>query len=84
MGLTLRSQIGKKLTIYLPKSAAQEAGLEEGMKILITVEDNRLVIEPLPDPLELALSGKKFARMTTEEVESISLEEQSKHQSGSS
>lgn len=84
MALTLRGQIGKKLTIYLPKSGAQRAGLEEGMKILMTFEDNRLVIKSLPDPIDLALSGRKFAKVTIEEVESISLEEQSKQQTGSS
>ena len=79
MGLTSESTIGKKHTVYLPKAVVEEASLEVGMKILITVEGNRIVIEPVPDPIELAIRGKKFASTTIEEMESISLEEQSKY-----
>ncbi|MBD3408114.1 MAG: AbrB/MazE/SpoVT family DNA-binding domain-containing protein [Candidatus Lokiarchaeota archaeon] len=78
MSLTKESQIGKKHTIYLPKTIVDKARLEVGMKILITVEGNKIIIEPLPDPITLALHGKKFASMTLEEIEAISVEEQSR------
>lgn len=84
MGLTSESQIGKKHTVYLPKAVVEEASLEVGMKILISVEGNRIIIEPVPDPISLAMHGKKFASMTIEEMESISLEEQSKYTKDSS
>ena len=84
MGLTSESQIGKKHTVYLPKAVVEEASLEIGMKILITVERNRIIIEPVPDPIALAMHGKKFASTTIEEMESISLEEQSKYTEDSS
>ncbi len=84
MGLTSESQIGKKHTVYLPKAVVEAAGLEIGMKILITVEGNRIIIEPVPDPITLAMHGKKFASTTIEEMESISLEEQSKYTEDSS
>lgn len=84
MGLTRESQIGKKNTVYLPKAVVEEVSLEVGMKILITVEGNRIIIEPVPDPITLALHGKKFASMTIEEMESTSLEEQSKYTEDSS
>ncbi len=84
MGLTSESRIGKKNTIYLPKIIVEEASLQEGMKILIIVDGNRIIIEPLLDPVTLALHGKKFATMTIEEMESTSLEEQSKYTEDSS
>ncbi len=79
MSLTTEGQIGKKYTIYLPKTIVDKAELRVGMKILISVEDNRVIIEPVPDPIDLAIHGKKFASTTIEEIEDISIEEQSKH-----
>jgi antitoxin MazE len=84
MSLTIEGQIGKKHTIYLPKAVVDEASLEEGMRIQITVEGNRIIIEPIPDPIALAMHGKKFAKMTIEDIEVISSEEQSKHTEDSS
>ncbi len=84
MGLKAEGQIGKKHTIYLPKAVVDEANLEVGMKIIITVEGNKIIIEPVPDPISLAIHGKKFASMTLEQIEAISLEEQSKHAEDSS
>ncbi|MBD3159899.1 MAG: AbrB/MazE/SpoVT family DNA-binding domain-containing protein [Candidatus Lokiarchaeota archaeon] len=79
MGLTTESRIGKKYTIYLPREVVEETEVEEGMKILIRVEGNQIIIEPLPDPVTLAVKGEKFATMTLEEMEGISREEQSKY-----
>ena len=84
MGLTTESRVGKKHTIYLPKTIVEKASLQEGMKILITVEGNRIIIEPLQDPVTLALHGKKFATMSVEEMEATSLEDQSKYSEDSS
>ena len=39
------------------------------------------IVEIIKDPLELALKGKKFTKISTEEVEEISLKEQKKHES---
>ncbi|MGV9103640.1 MAG: AbrB/MazE/SpoVT family DNA-binding domain-containing protein [Candidatus Thorarchaeota archaeon] len=79
MDLTTESRIGKRHTIYLPREVVEEAELQEGMKILITVEGNQIIIEPLPDPVTLAVEGEKFASMTLEEMEAISHEEQSEY-----
>ncbi len=84
MGLTTESQIGKKHAIYLPKIIVEEIDLREGMKILITVDGNKLIIEPLPDPITLAKKGKKFATMTIDEMEAVSIEEQTKRSENSS
>jgi hypothetical protein len=50
--------------------------LEEGAKVLLKVTGTTVVLETLQDPIQLALHGKKFASITPEKVEAISLEEQ--------
>jgi hypothetical protein len=42
----------------------------------LTVTGTSVVLESLQDPIQLALDGKKFASITPEKVEAISLEEQ--------
>lgn len=79
MSLTVETKIGKKFAIYLPKAVVKALGLTEGEKVLLKVAGNTLVLEALKDPIQLALSGKKFATITPEQVEVISLEEQASH-----
>jgi len=83
MSLTIHTFIGKKYTIYLPKAVVKTLNLREGEKVLLRVAGNSLILEILKDPIQLALSGKKFASMTPEQVEAISLEEQASHIEGS-
>jgi len=79
MSLTVETRVGKKNTIYLPKAVVEATGLKEGERVLLRVAGNTVVLESIQDPLELALSGKKFASMKPEQVEAISLEEQASH-----
>lgn len=46
------------------------------MKVLLKVSGSTVVLETLQDPIQLALKGKKFASITAEEVERISIERQ--------
>jgi len=57
--------------------------LREGEKVLLRVAGNTLVLESLKDPIQLALSEKKFASITPDQVEAISLEEQASRVEGS-
>jgi len=50
--------------------------LKEGGRILLKVARNSVVLESLQDPIQLALHGKKYASITPNQVEAISLEEQ--------
>ncbi len=80
MGLEVVTKIGKKFALYLPKSVVDELGVKEGDKVRITVEGKKMVVEVIKDPIDLALHGRKFARISADEVERISLEEQSKYE----
>ncbi|HDJ89686.1 MAG TPA: AbrB/MazE/SpoVT family DNA-binding domain-containing protein [Thermoprotei archaeon] len=79
MSLTIETFIGKKYAIYLPKKIVKLLNLKEGDKIVFKIIDNKIVLEPIYDPIWLALHGKKFAKISPEEGERISLEEQKKY-----
>jgi bifunctional DNA-binding transcriptional regulator/antitoxin component of YhaV-PrlF toxin-antitoxin module len=74
--LTTEVRVGKKYTIYLPRAMVRALRLEEGGKALLTLTGTGIILEKLQDPLRLAVEGKKFASITPETVEAISLEEQ--------
>jgi AbrB family looped-hinge helix DNA binding protein len=83
MSLTVEAIIGRKYAIYIPKTIVKALNLMEGEKVLLRVVGNTLIMEVIKDPIQLALSGKKFASITPEQVEAISLEEQASHVEGS-
>ncbi len=72
-------KIGAKYAVYLPKRVVDILGIKEGSKAYLYVEDYKIIIEPIPDPIELALKGKKYARISIEEIERVSIEEQEKY-----
>jgi antitoxin MazE len=69
-------RLSKKNTIYIPKDIAEQVGVREGDLLEIRVENGRIVLTPIHDPFWLALKAPKYARLTVEEVEAISEEEQ--------
>ncbi len=79
MALTVQVNVGKKYAIYLPKVVVRALNLKEGARILLRVSGTTIVLESLQDPIHLALSGKKFASLTPEQIETISQEEQAAH-----
>jgi AbrB family looped-hinge helix DNA binding protein len=80
--ITVELRIGRKLTIYLPKAVAEALNIDEGDKVFLTVSGRKMVIEKVEDPIDLAIRGSKFASITPEEVEWISLNEQNRHAEG--
>ncbi len=80
MSLEVSAKIGKKFAIYLPKSVVNSLRLNEGDRVKISIEGGKMIVEVIRDPINLAFQGKKFARISAEEVEKISLEEQKKYE----
>ncbi len=76
-------KVGKKYAVYLPKSVAREAGLKVGDKVEFEVSRSAVALRVIHNPLELALTGSKFASMDPEELEEISLAEQARYEKGS-
>jgi len=79
--LSLSSEviIGKKFTVYLPKEIVKAMGFREGERIVLRVVGNTVIMEKVGDPIELAISGPKFASLKPKEIEAISNEEQRKY-----
>jgi AbrB family looped-hinge helix DNA binding protein len=75
-------KVGKKLAVYLPKSVAKAAGMKEGDKVEFEVSEGSVALKVIRYPLDLALHGKKFATLTAEEVEEISMSEQERYAEG--
>ena len=73
-------RVGKKLTIHIPKAIAEELNIKEGDVLSLKVKDNKIILEH-NDAILLSLKGKKFAKITIDEIEKISEEEQSKYES---
>jgi len=69
--------VGKKFTIVIPKKIRIKMNMVEGQKLAVKAEQGRIILEPIPDPFELALKGPKFAKTTFEEFEQESEEMQS-------
>lgn len=78
MSLVVQAKIGKKHAIYLPKAIVAALSLKEGGRVLLKVAGRSVILESLQDPIELALSEKKFASITPEHIETVSSDEQSK------
>jgi antitoxin MazE len=76
-------RIGKRNTLYLPKGIAAELALEPGDTVELRVEGRSLRVNPIRDPLKLAIGGAKFAKITPEEIEEISIAEQRKRNGSS-
>jgi len=77
--LVFEARVGKKYAVYLPKAVVKALDLKEGDKLILSISGNSIIIEKLQDPIQLALSGKKFASLTPEQVEMTSIEEQKKY-----
>jgi AbrB family looped-hinge helix DNA binding protein len=75
-------RIGKKRTLVIPKNVAEKLGIKEGDKIKITVVEDKLVLQPIRDAVWLSLYGKKVAKVTLEDLEATSIEEQNKYVEG--
>jgi len=72
-------RIGKRLTLVIPRNVAEKLGIKEGDKIKITVVEDKLVLQPIRDAVWLSLYGKKVAKVTLEDLEATSIEEQDKY-----
>ena len=78
MGLAVEVKVGRKRTIVIPKAIAESLGIVEGGKVILRVEKDKLVIEPIPNAIWLALHGEKIAKISWREVEEASIREQEK------
>jgi AbrB family looped-hinge helix DNA binding protein len=77
--LSTVARIGKRRTFVIPKNVAEKLGIKEGDKVKITVIEDKIVLEPIRDAVWLSLYGKKVAKVTLEDLEATSMEEQNRY-----
>ena len=70
-------RVAKKFALYPPKRMLERLGMREGNKVRYEIQGGKLVVEPVQDPLDLALHSKKWTKTTTQEIEQESEKEQS-------
>jgi len=63
------SRVGKKNALYLPREVVRRLGIREGDRAIMRVDEGRLILEFISDPLTLALRGERWAKTTVEEFE---------------
>jgi antitoxin component of MazEF toxin-antitoxin module len=74
--MSVTGKVAKKRALYPPKRVMDELGLKDGDLVKYKIENDRLVVEPVRDPIELALSSKKWGKTTVKEFERDSEREQ--------
>ena len=62
-------KVAKKLALYPPKKIMLQLGLDEGQRVKYTVEKGKLVVEPVPDPIDLALKSVKWSKTSVKRFE---------------
>jgi len=72
----IKGRVSKKFALYPPKSLLEGLGLKEGATVKYAVEGGRLIVEPVMDPLDLALSTEKWTKTSVKEFEEESEREQ--------
>jgi bifunctional DNA-binding transcriptional regulator/antitoxin component of YhaV-PrlF toxin-antitoxin module len=69
-------KVARKFALYPPKTLINQLGLKEGQRVRYEIQDGRLVVEPLPDPIEVALRSKKWMKARARDIELASEREQ--------
>ena len=78
MTVVATGKVAKKRALYPPKEFMDEIGLKEGNPVKYRIEDEKLVVEPVLDPIDLAIKSKKWGKTSVDEFERESETEQGK------
>ncbi len=78
----LRVRVGKRRTSVIPKLVAERLGIDEGSVLELEVYGDYLVLRPLPTAIDVALRGKKYVKVSLEDIERVSVEEQGRLATG--
>jgi len=72
-------RVGKKRTIVIPKAVAEALDINEGSKLVLELKEDYIILRPIPDAVTLSMKGRKISRVSIDELEAVSLEEQKKY-----
>jgi len=79
VSLTVKIRVGRKRTIVIPKAVAEALSIDEGSKLKLTVENGKIILEPIPDAIQLSLRGNKLGKVSLKDLETESIEIQKKY-----
>ena len=79
MSLTVEIRVGRRRAIVIPKAVAEALGIDEGSKLKLTVENGKIILEPIPDAIQLSLRGDKLGKVSLKDLEAESIEIQKKY-----
>ena len=79
VSLTMEIRVGRKRTIVIPKAVAEALGIDEGSRLVLEVRDGCILLKPIPDAITLSIRGEKIAKVSIEDLEATSLEEQERY-----
>ena len=75
-GPTFEVKVHRGRRITIPRAVANLLGIEEGSRLRLYVEGDRVVLEPVRDALWFAMYGPKVAYISFKELEGESESEQ--------
>ena len=73
-------KVDKEFAVHIPKEVAEELNIREGDTLTMKIKGNKIILE-VDNAILLSVKGKKFAKISREDVERISEEEQRKYES---
>ncbi|MFP3321425.1 MAG: AbrB/MazE/SpoVT family DNA-binding domain-containing protein [Acidilobus sp.] len=76
VGLAFEVKVHRGRRITIPKAVADLLDIEEGSRLRLRIEGDRVVLEPVRDALWFAMHGPKVAYVGFEELEEESEREQ--------
>lgn len=68
VGMSEEVKVGKRYTLVVPKTIREELKLKEGQRVLMQVQEGRILIEPLPQN-PFAVLGEIVGESYDESVE---------------
>jgi len=55
-------RVGRRRTIVIPRDVAEKLGIREGSYLLLSIENDSIVLKPLPDAIMLSLEEIRSLR----------------------
>ncbi len=65
----VKLRVGRNGLVYLPVKVRRQLGIEEGGKLIVVVEDDKLILLPEKSVFKLGAESRKISEISVEEFE---------------
>jgi len=69
MARRVKLRVGRNGLVYLPVKVRRQLGIEEGGKLILVVEDDKLILLPEKSIFKLGAESRKISEISVEEFE---------------